>query len=105
LKYAGLFHWNENEPAILARTAPTVILHGHIHIRHAVSEGNLLQIGVAALIEPPHEVAVIEIDERDGALTVSAEHHSVADFETDVLPVLSPDRSVWTYREGAWAAV
>jgi calcineurin-like phosphoesterase family protein len=104
LKYAGLFHWGSDEARLRERTAPTVHLHGHLHIRHSVIENAVLQLGFAALIEPPHAVALLEINDRDGGLDVAVEHFDVVPYEAEVVPILSPARESWTFRDGGWAA-
>jgi predicted phosphodiesterase len=104
LKYAGLFHWGSDGARLRQRTAPTVHLHGHLHIRHSVVENAVLQLGFAALIEPPHAVALLEIGERDGGLNVEVEHFDVVPYEAEAVPVLSPARERWTFREGSWLA-
>jgi Calcineurin-like phosphoesterase len=52
--------------AILARSAPTVVLCGHLHARDAASAGRVLQLGFGALIEPPHEFSVVDFDPGNG---------------------------------------
>jgi predicted phosphodiesterase len=97
------------EAALAARTAPTVVVHGHLHVRDAHATGPVLQLGCAALIEPPHEVTFLEIarDAGDaGSLTVTRRAESVAAFGPELrLPVLAPDVQTWRYRyaDGAWS--
>ncbi len=67
LAEAGLPHpgdlTNRAEVAerLLARTAPTIVLCGHLHARTTVAEGHVLQLGHASLIEPPHEVTLLAV--------------------------------------------
>ena len=102
LKFAGAFHWDRTEAELLARTAPTILLHGHLHVRHTTVERSILQIGFASLIEPPHAVAIVEIEESAGEIIVSVEHHDIASYDVPVLPVLSPAESTLTFTDGAW---
>ncbi len=103
LKFAGDFAWSSStRDPLLTRSAPTVLLHGHLHIRYATTEGTILQLGFASLIEAPHEVSLVEIAERDGELTVSVEHHSVETDDVPVVPVLSASRSIWSFQDHHW---
>lgn len=76
--------------------SPTVVVHGHQHVRTTVVDGHLLQWGQAALAEPPHDTTVLEIEAPgDGApVRVDAEaeaHH--AGWPT----LLSPSRRAFRY--------
>lgn len=103
LKYAGgLSNGEAIVTALLARAAPTVVIHGHLHLRDACTTGPVLQIGCAALIEPPYERAVIEVDELEGRLTVTVAHRSVAPVPKVRLPVLAPADAIWTFKSGRW---
>ena len=60
LKYAGDL---TNVGALHRRVAgrqPVVVLSGHIHARETHAEGNVLQLSAGALIEPPHEIAIVD---------------------------------------------
>ncbi|MGB3331161.1 MAG: hypothetical protein WBA46_19525, partial [Thermomicrobiales bacterium] len=56
----------------------------------------------AALIEPPHAAAILDLREDDEGLAVTIEHTDVAPHAVDVVPVISPERSTWRYRQGGW---
>lgn len=82
---------------------PAVVVHGHLHVRDALASGAVLQLGCAALIEPPHELTVIEI-ESDGELTVTRRTESVATYAPSLrLPVLTPAVQTWRCAGGAWS--
>lgn len=44
-----------------AAGAPRLVLSGHIHARCSRAQANLLQLSTGALIEPPHEAAIVTI--------------------------------------------
>ncbi len=103
LKYAGGFAGCDGiAAALLARRGPTVVIHGHLHIRDAVAVGPVLQIGCASLIEPPHELALVDVDADDGALAVRVAHHAVAPSPAVRLPVLSAASGAWRFAAGGW---
>jgi predicted phosphodiesterase len=104
-KYAGgLVNGDAAIQALMDRSAPTVVVHGHLHLRDACVAGPVLQIGCAALIEPPHERAIIEVEARDGVFTVRVSHRPVAASPDVRLPVMSPSDATWTHRTGEWTA-
>ena len=78
------------------------MLHGHIHVRDAVAEGPALQIGCAALIEPPHERVVSKVLTGGDGLVVRVRHVPVMESPPVRLPVLSPAASDWTFGDGGW---
>jgi predicted phosphodiesterase len=104
-KFAGAFHWDETGEQLMARSAPTIVLHGHLHVRHTTVEGSILQLGFASLIEPPHAVGLVDIEDIDGTITVHVEHHDIDTHDVEFLPVLSESEETWTFRDGEWSAV
>lgn len=106
LKYAGdVRNHAEIAAALRSRSAPTVVFHGHHHLRDAVIDGSVLQIGFASLIEPPHEAAEVEIGRDGGALTVRVRHEPVAPSAAERLPVLAPAEGAWRFADGAWESI
>lgn len=104
LKYAGDPEWDDSILGIHDCRRPVLVLSGHVHVRYEMTSGTVLQLGLAALIEPPHAAAVIEIREAvAGDLEVELEHFEVADYRVDVVPVISPSESTWRYQAGAWS--
>lgn len=47
--------------ALTARTAPTVVLSGHIHARDSSHRDGLLQLVQGALVEAPYECSIVEL--------------------------------------------
>jgi hypothetical protein len=106
LKYAGdVRNHVEIAAALRSRIAPTVVLHGHHHLRDAVIDGTVLQIGFASLIEPPHEAALVEVGHDDGAFIVRVLHEPVAPSAVEHLPILSPAEGAWRFTRGAWEPI
>jgi hypothetical protein len=103
LKYAGDL---SNQAAVAAavhqRSAPTVLIHGHLHLRDENLTGALLQLSFASLIEPPHEIGLLTIMRDDGALRLFRGSAPVAPHAAERLPLLSPDATAWTFRSGCW---
>ena len=64
----------------------------------------MLQLVFAALVEPPYEVAVVEIDVEQRALTYQC--GSVVEPDAERLPVLDPPSGRWAFdpSAGRWSA-
>ncbi len=107
LRYAGdLENRAEVAEPIAARAAPTVAVHGHLHVRHASSRDSLLQISCAALIEPPFELTIVDVEPGDRQHVVRVRHEPVeAAGAAMSLPVLFPDNGAWSFSDGAWTAI
>ena len=106
LKYAGgLVDGDSIIEALMLRRAPTIVIHGHLHLRDACAAGPVLQIGCASLIEPPYERAVIDIHCTRGECAVRSRHRSVAPIPDVRLPVLSPAESSWLFASRGWKPV
>jgi predicted phosphodiesterase len=107
---------------LTARPAPTVVVSGHIHARASATEGSVLQIANSAMVEPPYECSVIEIerarrgaidldgersggDERSGALTVVRESVRVGPSVNHREPVFSSPHEEWTFDGAHWSIV
>jgi hypothetical protein len=100
LPYAGdLVNRAGLEREVRAGQRPTLLLSGHIHARCSRHDGPLLQLTVGALIEPPFDATVVEVEgtsvrrraRRLGPIAV-----------TD--PVFAPDEERWQWSAGAWRA-
>jgi Icc-related predicted phosphoesterase len=89
-----------------ARSAPTVVLSGHIHARASVAEGPVLQIANAAMVEPPYECSVIEIEiAPSGALMVMRESVRMGASASRREPVFCASREEWTFDGTGWSSV
>lgn len=86
--------------ALAYQRQPMLILHGHLHVRAAMTAGAVLQLGCAALIEPPHEVAIVELGGEPEAPVVRRRCASVAPFAVARLPVLTAADERWIFENG-----
>lgn len=87
-----------------ARRAPTLVLNGHLHARLEVAEGPLLQLSVAALVEPPHEATIVDIV-MDPKPVVTVHRFSIEQRATESsygTPILAPHESRWMLVEDEW---
>jgi len=90
--------------ALRARRAPSIVLSGHIHARAAATDGSLLQLVSAPMIEPPYEAAIVTIERTGGDLTVHRETRGLpGPAPRHPFPDLAPEHP-FTYRDGAWSA-
>jgi hypothetical protein len=105
LRYPGdLGNLDAVAAPLVGRTVPTVVLHGHAHLRVVRAARSLLQIGCAALIEPPFEITLVDIVATAAAIKVDITCQSVASTEDFALPVLAPAHSTWMFTNGRWIA-
>lgn len=103
LKYAGDVGNHEAVAGLLrGRTAPTIVLHGHLHLRDAAIDGAVLQIGFASIIEPPHETASVEIQIEASGILLRVCHEAVAASAAGRLPILAPAVATWRFADGNW---
>ena len=86
---------------IMARSAPTVALCGHLHVRDSDSAGALLQLSCGALVEPPFEATVLELRARGEQLELERTAHELAHAPERRDPRLVPAREVWRFRPGS----
>jgi len=104
LRYAGDL---ESLPAVarplLVRPAPTVVLSGHLHVRDAFAEGAVLQLNLAALVEPPFEAAVVDAETEGGRVSIRRRTLPVGSApDGEELPVLSPSEERWVFDGRGW---
>ena len=92
---------------LLARAAPTVVVSGHIHLRHDCVAGKVLQLSCAALVEPPFEITLLdfEIDPevRGDRIVVRRRNVSLVSRSAVSCPVMSPPRQEWVFEAGEWS--
>ena len=63
MPYAGdLVNRADLEGRLRSDPRPKVVLSGHVHARCSTHDGLLLQFTAGALIEPPFEATIVEID-------------------------------------------
>jgi predicted phosphodiesterase len=100
LPYAGdLVNRAEVEGRVRSDVRPKVVLSGHIHARCSTHDGPLLQFTVGALIEPPFDATILEIDAT--ALSVRRTARRLGEIAvTD--PVFAGDDERWQRSDGRW---
>ncbi len=101
LPYAGdLVNRADLESRLRSDPRPKVVLSGHIHARCTTHDGPLLQLTVGALIEPPFDATIVEIDPT--SLSVRRTARRLGEIAvTD--PVFAPDDERWQWTDGSWA--
>lgn len=100
--YAGDATWDDSRATLHNRPNPVIVLSGHVHVRYEVTDGAILQIGCAALIEPPHGAAILEVRDDGEGLEVSVEHAEMAAHDVAVVPIISPASSTWRFQDASW---
>lgn len=105
LKHAGDV---VNRDALLEDLAsisgPMAIVNGHLHVHAAIADGRRLQLSVAALTEPPHDVTVLDIGfDAEGAPWIERRAESLVETPDVSLPVLSARHERWQFEHGCWA--
>jgi hypothetical protein len=102
LPYAGdLVNRGELEARIAAEPLPTLVLSGHIHARCTHPAASLLQFTVGALIEPPFDATIVEVDAEGPRVRRTARRlGEIAAID----PVFAPDEEEWEW-DGRWLEV
>ena len=100
LPYAGdLVNRADLEAQLRSDAQPKVVLCGHIHARCSTGDGPLLQLMVGAVIEPPFDATIVEID--PSSLTVRRTARRLGEIAvTD--PVFAPDDERWRWAGDRW---
>ncbi|MGZ8782154.1 MAG: metallophosphoesterase family protein [Gaiellaceae bacterium] len=103
LPYAGdLLNRADVEARLAGDPRPKLVLSGHIHSRCSTHAGPLLQLTVGAVIEPPFDATIVEIDPVGLAVRRTARRlGEVAEID----PVFAPDEEHWHRVAGRWQAV
>jgi hypothetical protein len=100
LPYAGdLVNRADLESQLRSDPRPKVVLSGHIHVRCTTHDGPLLQFMVGALIEPPFDATIVEID----ATSLSARRTARRLGEiAPIDPVFAADDERWLRSDERW---
>ncbi len=101
LPYAGdLVNRADLEGFFRSDPRPKLVLSGHIHARCSTHDGPLLQFTVGALIEPPFDATIVEIDAT--SLSVRRTARRLGEIApTD--PVFAGDDERWQRTDDRWA--
>jgi predicted phosphodiesterase len=87
------------EERLQGEAVPLVVLSGHIHARCAQARTSVLQLTAGALIEPPYEAAIVEVDLEEPKVTRCARRLGPA---AAVDPVFAGDEEHWEWRRSRW---
>ena len=98
LKYAGDLGNRAQLEQRVAGDGPVIVVSGHIHARETHAAGNLLQFSAGALIEAPHEIAIVDLEPGRARRRVSVLGPRVAAHD----PVLAPADEAWAFDRGEW---
>jgi predicted phosphodiesterase len=105
---AGLIYGNDLEDLeevaqpLLGRSAPTVVVNGHIHLRNTRAKGKVLQVSCAALLDPPFEVTLLDLEPEGDRLVLRRESVALVPSLSGRVPTFSPPRQEWVFEAGAW---
>ncbi len=102
-KYAGdALAADQIQTALLRRSNPTVVLHGHLHLRDALVHGRVLQLGCGALAEAGHERSIVtfHVDPPAHELTVAIETRALEPDRPG--PALSSIAPSWRFTGDRW---
>jgi len=86
---------------LTARSAPTVVISGHIHARDASSSGSVAQLVQGALVEGPYECSILELSSN--AVTRRSVELGGPPV-TGLTPVLSDPEDHHSFESGRWRA-
>jgi predicted phosphodiesterase len=91
---------------LTATRTPAVVLSGHLHVRDAIAHENVLQICVPALVERPHEAAVVDVDPLAGVVRCTRIRGAGSAPARGAEPwLLSPSDERWAFAGGSWTRV
>ncbi|MEY2432346.1 MAG: hypothetical protein QOC92_2071 [Acidimicrobiaceae bacterium] len=99
-------HLSQLAPSVgpLPGDGPVVVLSGHLHLRGVTHEDDVLQLAFAALVEPPYELARVELEPRHEAgeegLDVAYQCVSARPPDAEKLPILDPAAGRWRWQAG-----
>ena len=98
LPYAGdLVNRADVEDELQSDARPKVVLSGHIHARCTTHDGTLLQFTAGALIEPPFDASILEVD----GTSVQRTARRLGEIAvTD--PVFAADDERWQWTGDGW---
>jgi hypothetical protein len=101
-KYSGDAHGVGGlDVELAARKAPTIVFHGHLHLKDAVAQGALLQLGFPALIESGHQFAIATISTDAGEIQLSLSWVNAAPEDRPVAKIGELAGS-WVFANHEW---
>ena len=100
LPYAGdLVNRADVEARLHSDPRPKVVLSGHIHVRCSTQNALLLQLSVGALIEPPFDATVVEIDPTGSSARRTTKRLGE---RAPIDPVFADDDERWQKTDERW---
>jgi predicted phosphodiesterase len=97
-KYAGDLTNQAELARHVGRDGPVVVLSGHLHARESHAERNVLQLSAGALIEAPHEIAIVDVEPGLARRRIQVLGPRVTPHD----PVLAPADETWAFAGGEW---
>lgn len=105
LRYPGdLVNRRALQRLVQTRTAPTLVLHGHVHAAVAMTHRQTLQVGCSALVEWPHAwTLVTAAASAQAGLTVTVERRVLDGGPPPIADsVFTPPFTRWGYLAEHW---
>lgn len=103
LRYAGnLANRAAIQQALHDYGNPVIVLSGHLHVRGHAIAGNILQLGIAALAEYPHDATIISVTSRGTALNVTRHCRSLATESQTPAAALDPSLTSFSWQHQNW---
>jgi hypothetical protein len=76
---------------------------GHVHARASATRGPVLQLSAGALVEPPYECALVDLDlPWEGVLAVERRSLRLLERSSAHEPVFSPEQEAWRFEGDRW---
>lgn len=92
----------EVHASLMRGAGPQLVFSGHLHVRGEWVLGHTLNIGCGALIEPPHDVTIVDLDRIDGRFSVARRSVSIRGYDVERVPILTSERRSWSVEGGIW---
>lgn len=90
--------------ALSRREPPTIILHGHLHRQHSMCRAQILQLGMAPLVEWPHAATFLTLRTETAELSVERAVRRVRGEPGSPRSRPTPRPEHWMLRNGRWIA-
>jgi predicted phosphodiesterase len=91
---------------LIERSAPTVVVSGHVHARVTDARGSVLQLTQAALIEPPFDAAIVELAPQPaGGLHVTRRTLRAGPARAHYEPAFADPDGAWSFDGAGWSPV
>lgn len=106
LRYAGDLRGHADAlEAVVDGHTPTVVLNGHLHARDSACAGQVLQLAAGALIEPPYDVAFVDVQASDGLVSVRRRCEELGATDGLEVPTLVGPHEDWVFDGAGWRCI